>query len=248
MNDQELLRYNRHILLPQIDVEGQEKICQSKMLIVGVGGLGSPVSMYLAASGVGELFLVDDDKVDESNLQRQIVHNENTLGLPKVESARKNLTELNSFINVRIFDRRLDDQGLLELIYKVDVVLDCSDNFQTRKQLNRLCYQNKKPLVSGAAIRLEGQLTTFLNRDENQACYACLYEVSDDENLSCAQNGVLAPVVGIVGAAQALEAIKIITGCGEPLSGILGLFDGATNKWRYLNFKKNPQCLVCNES
>lgn len=245
MNDQELLRYNRHILLPQIDIEGQQKICAAKVLVIGLGGLGSPVAMYLAASGVGELILVDDDVVEESNLQRQIVHTEANLKQSKVDSAITQLSKLNSFCQLRGINKRLQEEELQKEISKVDVVVDCSDNFATRNLLNRLCLQNKKPLVSGAAVRLEGQLSVYDFRDENSPCYNCLYESTGEEDLSCAQNGVLAPVVGVVGTSQALETIKIITGIGELLKGKLALFDGATNTWRYLNFKKDRNCKTC---
>lgn len=245
MNDRELLRYNRHILLPQIDIEGQEKICAAKVLIIGLGGLGSPVSMYLAASGIGELVLVDDDVVDESNLQRQIVHGEATLKLSKVESAIKQLTELNSMNKYTGINKRLQEDELQKIVAGVDVVVDCSDNFATRNLLNSVCLQNKKPLVSGAAVRLEGQLSVFDFRDGTSPCYNCLYETTGTEDLSCAQNGVLAPVVGIVGTAQALEVLKIVTGVGQLLKGKLALFDGATNMWRYLNFKKDANCKTC---
>ncbi len=245
MNDRELLRYNRHILLPQIDIEGQEKICAARCLIIGLGGLGSPAAMYLAASGVGELILVDDDHVDESNLQRQIVHNENRLQVNKAESARQQLLALNSMIQVQTFARRLDDSELREHIKSADVVLDCSDNFSTRKQVNRLCVDESVPLVSGAAVRFEGQLTVIDKREQTNPCYQCLYEDVGEENLSCSQNGVLAPVVGIVGTSQALEALKIICELNDVLTGVLALFDGKANRWRYLNFNKNKNCKVC---
>lgn len=245
MNDQELLRYNRHILLPQIDIEGQELICAARVLIIGLGGLGSPVAMYLAASGVGELVLVDDDTVEESNLQRQVVHTEETLSQSKVESAKQQLNKLNSFCHVSTIDKRLNESELQEQANKVDVVVDCSDNFATRNLLNKVCLALKKPLVSGAAVRMEGQLSVFDFRDNTSPCYNCLYETTGEEDLSCAQNGVLAPVVGIVGTAQALEVLKIIVGIGEILKGTLGLFDGAANKWRYLNFKKDANCKTC---
>lgn len=245
MDDKKLLRYNRHILLPQIDIHGQESICSARVLIIGLGGLGSPVSMYLAASGVGELILVDDDIVDESNLQRQIVHTEETLGLSKVESAKKQLNRLNSFCKVFIYKKRLTENELRGQIENADVVVDCSDNFATRNLINKVCHEMKAPLVSGAAVRMEGQLSVFDFRDEQCPCYNCLYETTGTEDLSCAQNGVLAPVVGIVGTAQALETLKIITGVGTILKGKLALFDGASNMWRYLNFKKDSNCKVC---
>ena len=245
MNDQELLRYNRHILLPQIDIPGQEKICASRVLVVGLGGLGSPVAMYLAASGVGELVLVDDDVVDESNLQRQIVHNESTLGKNKVDSAKVQLQALNSNCMVDAIPARLSAEDLAAQIHSADVVVDCCDNFETRNLVNELCFAKKKPLVSGAAVRLEGQLTVFDFRSESSPCYSCLFEVNGEENLSCSENGVLAPLVGVVGSAQALEVIKLLVGFGKSLVGRLALYDAGRGEWRYFNYGKNAACKVC---
>lgn len=248
MNDQELLRYSRHILLPQVDVEGQEKLLSARVLIIGLGGLGSPVALYLAASGVGTLVLVDDDTVDESNLQRQIIHTEKTVGQPKVASARSLLAEINSATRIETLSCRLDGEALVEQVTMATVVIDCSDNFTTRRLINRTCQAAGTPLVSGAAIRLEGQLSVFDFRDSESPCYECLYQLNGEEDLTCSQNGVLSPVVGIVGTSQALEALKLIAGFGRPLVGELGLFDGAANRWRYLKFKKNSACECCGTS
>ncbi|WP_045861148.1 HesA/MoeB/ThiF family protein [Teredinibacter purpureus] len=248
MNDQQLLRYSRHILLASVGVEGQERFIESRVLIVGLGGLGSPVALYLAASGIGELVIVDDDSVEETNLQRQIIHTEKSLGKTKVTSAQGALEELNSTVELFVFDKRLSGQELLQQVEQATVVVDCSDNFTTRKQLNHACYTLNTPLVSGAAIRLEGQLTVFDFRNEQSPCYECLYQLTGDEDLSCANNGVLSPVVGVVGASQALEALKLIGGFGKPMVGQLGLFDGGANVWRYLTINKDPACGCCGKA
>ncbi len=245
MNDQQLLRFSRHILLPQMGIEGQQKILAARVLVIGMGGLGSPAAIYLCSSGVGHLVLVDDDSVDESNLQRQVIHREKSLGEAKVLSAKNTLAEINSKACITVFERRLNDTELAEQVQHADLVLDCCDNFTSRKQINELCLINKTPLVSAAAVRLEGQLTVFDFRNESSPCYQCLYQLQGDEDLSCAQNGVLAPVVGAVGVAQALEALKLLAGFGQPLVGELGLFDGAANRWRYLKYNKNPACELC---
>lgn len=245
MNDDQLLRYSRHIMLPQVDIAGQEKICAGRVLIVGVGGLGSPAAMYLAASGVGTLILVDDDQVEISNLQRQIAHNEARVGVNKAASARKAVAELNRAVNVEVYSERLDDQALAEQVQKADVVLDCTDNFTSRKAINNMCVQMQTPLVSGAAIRLEGQITVFDKRDDDSPCYQCLYQLNDDENLSCAQSGVLSPLVGVVGTMQAVEALKVLGQFGQPLVGRLGLYDVMHGEWRYMKLKRDSQCEVC---
>lgn len=245
MNDEQLLRYSRHLLLPQVDVVGQEKILAARVLVIGVGGLGSPAAIYLCASGVGELVLVDDDRVDESNLQRQVVHTEKTVGMAKVESARQQLAALNSSCKVITFERRLSEEDLREQVALADVVLDCTDNFTTRKQVNKACRTHQKPLVSGAAVRLEGQLVVFDFRQPTSPCYECLYQLTGDEDLSCAQNGVLSPVVGVIGTHQALEALRLIAGIGKVVSGRLGVFDAARNEWRYFTVNRDPECTSC---
>lgn len=245
MDDTDLLKYSRHILLPQIDVAGQEKIIAARILILGLGGLGSPVAMYLAASGVGELVLVDDDSVDLSNLQRQIVHSEKTLGMSKVESAELRLNQINKSCNIRKINRRLDEHELVREVQAATAVADCSDNFATRKLINKICFDHKVPLVSGAAIRMEGQITVFDFSDPASPCYQCLYDIDVDENLNCSESGVLAPLVGVIGSFQAVETLKIITGFGKTLSGRLALFDAELGEWRHLVFKRDPHCPVC---
>lgn len=248
LTDEQLLRYSRHILLPQVDVQGQEAFAKARVLIVGVGGLGSPVALYLAASGVGQLVLVDDDVVEISNLQRQIAHTESKLGETKVASAAQAVAALNRHVSVETIDRRLAGDELNQQVAKADVVVDCSDNFSTRAAVNKACVQHKKPLVSGAAIRTDGQLAVFDARRENSPCYQCLYDITGEENLSCAESGVLAPVVGIIGSMQALEVLKLIAPVGESLVGRLLLFDGMTSRWRELKLARDPECPVCHSA
>lgn len=246
MRDDQLLRYSRQIMLPAFDVEGQTRLLQARVLIVGMGGLGSPVAMYLAAAGVGHLTLVDDDVVEISNLQRQIVHRESTLGQSKVESARQALAELNSDVTITTINERVDKDLLDSLIAQgIDLVVDACDNFSTRFAINEVCVKHRVPLVSGAAIRLEGQVAVFDSRQQTSPCYQCLYRGGDDEQMSCARNGVLAPVVGIVGTMQALEAVKVLSGLGESLCGRLLLFDATTSSWRELRLPRDPACAVC---
>ena len=245
MDDNQLLRYSRHILLPQLDVAGQQKLLAARVLVIGLGGLGSPVAMYLATSGVGELVLADDDKVEITNLQRQIIHTEQTIGVAKTDSAARHLTTLNSGVKTRLIPQRLATDQLMREAKQATVVVDCSDNFATRKQVNLACLKNRVPLVSGAAIRMEGQITVFDFRDNNSPCYQCLYDVDSDQDLSCSESGVLAPLVGVIGAMQAVETLKIIAGFGTTLTGRLGLFDAEYNEWRYLKLSKDPKCPVC---
>ena len=246
MNDNELLRYSRHILLPEIDVEGQEAIVAARVLVLGAGGLGSPAALYLAAAGVGTLVLCDDDTVDLTNLQRQILHNEQSVGRPKVESGRDSLLRLNPGVRVETIDRRLEGQLLDEQVAAADVVLDCSDNFATRHALNRACVACRKPLVSGSAIRFDGQLSVFDMRREDSPCYHCLFPEGEDvEELRCAVMGVFAPLTGIVGATQAAEALKLIIGCGTSLAGRLLLLDGLAMEWRSIGLGRDPACVVC---
>ena len=246
MNDEALLRYSRQIMLPDFDIAGQERLLAAKVLIVGLGGLGSPVALYLAAAGVGELRLVDHDAVDLSNLQRQIAHGEADIGRPKVASACAAIRALNSHTRVDMIDAKLQGPLLDAAVCTVDLVVDCSDNFSTRFALNAACWKNKKPLVSGAAMRGEGQLLVVDPRVESSPCYRCLYDdVINDEQLSCAQNGVLAPIVGIIGALQALEAVKVIAQYGEPAVGRLQIFDGKRLEWRSLKLKRANDCPVC---
>lgn len=247
MNDQELLRYSRQIMLSDFDIAAQEKLLAAKVLIVGLGGLGSPVALYLAAAGVGELWLADHDTVDVSNLQRQIAHGENDIGRPKVTSAMDAIREINSNTRINAINEKLTGAFLEDAVRAVDLIVDCSDNFSTRFALNAACWKNKKPLVSGAAIRSEGQLMVIDPRVPNSPCYRCLYDDAvQDEQLSCAQNGVLAPIVGIIGTMQALEAIKLIAQYGTAATGKLLAFDGQTLEWRTLKLKKDANCPVCN--
>ncbi|MDX1504202.1 MAG: molybdopterin-synthase adenylyltransferase MoeB [Spongiibacter sp.] len=245
MNNQQLLRYSRHILLPALDVEGQAKLLASRALIVGMGGLGSPVAMYLAASGVGVLQLVDDDEVELSNLQRQIAHGNADIGRSKVASAAATVAELNPEVSVVASECRLSGDALHEAVAAADVVVDASDNFTTRFALNAACCAAKVPLVSGAAIRSEGQLSVFDFRRPDSPCYRCLYHDSDDAALNCAESGVLAPLVGMVGSMQAIEALKCLAGFGDTLVGRLLLIDAATMEIRQLRLAKDPACPVC---
>jgi molybdopterin-synthase adenylyltransferase len=245
MNDQQLLRYSRHIMLPEVDIEGQEKLLAATVLVIGLGGLGSPVAMYLAAAGVGHLILADFDVVDLSNLQRQIAHTTNRIGETKVESAAQALRALNPDIKITCIAQQMDEQILAEQIAQVSVVVDCCDNFNTRFVVNAGCVKYKVPLVSGAAIRLEGQVAVFDARDATSPCYRCLYDVENEADLTCAANGVLAPLVGIVGSVQALETIKLITGFGTSLTGRLQLFDARHNQWRDIKLPKDKNCPVC---
>lgn len=245
MNDQQLLRYSRQIMLPDVDIEGQEKLLAARVLIIGLGGLGSPVAMYLAAAGIGHLVLADFDTVDLSNLQRQIAHTTDRIGQTKVESAAQALRELNPDIQITCITQALDTESLALQIANVDVVVDCCDNFTTRFAVNVACVVAKVPLVSGAAIRLEGQVAVFDNRDPNCPCYRCLYDEDSEENTTCAANGVLAPLVGIIGSMQALETIKLIVGFGKTLAGKLLVFDARYSQWRELKLPKDPHCPVC---
>ena len=248
MEDTQLLRYNRQIMLPQIDVEGQQKICAARVLIIGLGGLGSPAAMYLTAAGVGHLVLVDDDKVELTNLQRQIVHRNHNIGHSKVESARENLLQINPETHITCIDHRLEPEQLKEEVSSADVIIDASDNFATRFSINKVCVHQKKPLVSGAAIQLEGQISVFDSREADCPCYSCLYPEQGEDAATCSENGVLAPVVGIIGSMQALEAIKLICGIGDPLRGRLLLLDALNMQWRSMNFKKDPACKICGQA
>jgi molybdopterin/thiamine biosynthesis adenylyltransferase len=246
MNDNQLLRYSRHILLAQIEYDGQEKLTQSHVLIVGAGGLGSPVAMYLAASGVGILTICDFDAVDLTNLQRQIIHTTQSVGINKAVSAQQTLFEINPEVVVHTVQKKSTEAEMGALVAQADVVVDCSDNFATRYALNRLCFQHKTPLVSGAAIRFEGQITVFDFRNETTPCYHCLYpDVGSDQEMRCADNGVFAPLVGMIGTAQAAEALKLLLNIGEPLQGRLLLLDALTAEWRTIKLARDKACAVC---
>ena len=249
MNDQQLLRYSRHILLPEFGVEGQERLLSSRVLVLGAGGLGSPAALYLASAGVGSLTLVDGDEVDLTNLQRQILHVTQSVGRAKVESGRDTLAALNPEVEVIARRERLEGQRLAELVAGVDLVLDCSDNFATRHAVNRACVSLRKPLVSGAAVRFDGQVSVFDLRRADSPCYGCLFpEDAGAEELRCAVMGVFAPVTGIVGTTQAAEALKVLAGVGEPLVGRLMILDALAMEWRTIRLKKDPGCKVCGPS
>jgi molybdopterin-synthase adenylyltransferase len=246
VNDEQLLRYSRQIMLPDFDIEGQQHLLASTVLIVGLGGLGSPVALYLAAAGVGQLWLADHDTVDLSNLQRQIAHGENDIGRTKVASAIDAVRAINPQITVSGIEAKLAGEQLNDAVAKADLVVDCSDNFRTRFAINAACWKNKKPLVSGAAIRSEGQLLIIDPRRADSPCYRCLYDDAvSDEQLSCSQNGVLAPLVGVIGTLQALETIKLLAHYGTPAIGKLIIFDGKTLEWRSLILPRAKNCPVC---
>lgn len=245
MNDEQLLRYNRHIMLPQMGFEGQQKLHSAHVLIIGLGGLGSPASMYLASAGIGTMTLVDNDNVELTNLQRQIVHRNKDIGKAKVESAKTNLLEINPDVNIHAINYALDERQLEKQVTMADIVLDATDNFESRFAINKACTTLKKPLVSGAAIRFEGQLSVFNPNIEGCPCYSCLYPGVGNQEETCSENGVLSPVVGIIGSMQALEAIKIICGIGEPLYGKLLIFDALLQQWRTMKLRKDPACPVC---
>ncbi len=246
MNDDQLLRYSRQIMLPQCDISGQHKLLAARALIVGAGGLGSPAAMYLAAAGVGHITICDDDEVDLSNLQRQIAHHTSDVGLDKVISTQNTLNQLNPDVQVTAFKQRLQGEELDIEVKKADVILDCSDNFTTRFAINKACITYRKPLVSGAAIRFEGQVSVFMS-ETNAPCYNCLYQDEGEELQNCATNGVIAPITGIVGSIQALESIKLIIHAGETLTGRLLLIDGLTMTIKTMRFKKNPNCPSCSK-
>ncbi|MGZ5012293.1 MAG: HesA/MoeB/ThiF family protein [Methylobacter sp.] len=245
MNDNQLLRYSRQIMLPQIDIEGQQKLLAASVLIVGAGGLGSPAAIYLAAAGVGNIVIYDNDVVDLSNLQRQIAHHTPDIGTDKVISTCQTLTQLNPDVKTRAVKQRLEGEQLELEVARADVVLDCSDNFSTRFAINSACVKQQTPLVSGAAIRFEGQVAVFTPGENNSPCYNCLYNSDGEELQNCATNGVIAPITGVVGSIQALEAMKLIMNIGETLTGRLLLLDGLTMEWNTMKLKKNPNCSTC---
>ena len=246
MDDSQLLRYSRQILLPQIGIEGQQKLLAARVLVIGVGGLGSPVATYLAASGVGHLVLVDHDSVELTNLQRQPIHSTGTLGLAKVESAKRAIAELNPEVRVSAINRKLDETGLIEAARAADVVVDCSDNFPTRFAVNRACVTAKKPLVSGAVVRFEGQVSVFRAELPDGPCYACLYrDTGSDEGDLCSQFGVLAPAAGMIGTIQAVETLKLLLGIGSTLAGRVLMVDALAMEFRTVTLRKDPGCPVC---
>ena len=246
MNDNQLLRYSRHILLPTIGYEGQKKIVNSHALIVGAGGLGSPVALYLAASGVGQLTICDFDTVDLTNLQRQIIHTTASVGINKAVSAQEAIYAINPDVDVQAIQQKSTESQFEKLATKADVIIDCSDNFATRYAINRVCLKLKKPLVSGAAIGFEGQISVFDFRNANSPCYHCLYpDTGDNAEMRCAENGVFAPLVGMIGTAQAAEALKILMQIGDSLQGRLLLLDALAMQWRTIKLTRDSACSVC---
>lgn len=247
MKDEELLRYSRQIMLPEMDVAGQQKLLDATVLIVGMGGLGCPAAMYLAAAGVGHLVIADDDLVELTNLQRQIAHSQQDIGTAKVSSAAETLKDMNPGVKITALNQRLLGDDLDQTVSNVDVVVDACDNFTSRFAINRSCIRNRKPLVSGAAIRMQGQVAVFDSTQAESPCYQCLYSEAegDDEAASCSQNGVMAPLVGIIGSVQAMETIKVITGIGSTLAGRLLLLDASTMQWREMKLPRDKDCAAC---
>lgn len=244
ISTEQAMRYNRQIVLPNFDLDKQEILLNAKVLIVGVGGLGCAAAQYLVAAGIGEITLIDDDKVDKSNLQRQVLHGEADIGVNKCLSAKVSLEQLNSDIKIHVIQKRLESDDYLDLIEPLDMVLDCTDNLASRNTLNQACYQSGTPLVSGAAIRMEGQLMSIVPKD-NSACYACVSAYFGEQNLSCVESGVMSPVVGIIGAMQALEAIKVLCDYGQSNVNKLMMFDAMTSSWQSFKVPKKVNCKVC---
>jgi len=246
LNDAQLLRYSRHILLDEIGIEGQQKLLAARVLVIGAGGLGSPAALYLASAGVGRLTLVDHDTVDLTNLQRQIAHTTARVGSPKADSARAAIAAINPEVEVVALLERADDARLAQLVQDADVVLDCTDNFATRHAVNRACVAHKVPLVSGAVIRFDGQVSVFDPRTGDLPCYSCLFPQDQAfEDVACSTMGVFAPLVGIVGAMQAAEALKLVMGIGTSLAGRLLLLDGLRMEWTSIGIGRNDSCPVC---
>ena len=246
MNDQQLLRYARHLMLDEIGIEGQQRLLAAHALVIGAGGLGSPVALYLGTAGVGRITVVDHDSVDLTNLQRQIAHNQSRLGLPKAESVCATLAAINPDLQLRALVRRADDALLDEWVPQADVVLDCSDNFRTRHQVNAACVRHRRPLVSGAAIGWDAQVSVYDVRQPAAPCYACLFAPeAAHEDVACATMGVFAPLVGIVGAVQAAEALKLLVGAGTSLAGQLLMLDARSMAWDRIKVARQPQCSVC---
>jgi molybdopterin/thiamine biosynthesis adenylyltransferase len=246
MTDDQLLRYSRHILLDEVGVEGQQRLLESHALVIGAGGLGSPVALYLGTAGVGRITLVDHDVVDLTNLQRQIAHNLERVGRPKADSAREAIGAINPDVMVRPLVMKADAQALDELVPAADVVIDCCDNFATRQAINSACFAHGKPLVSGAAIRFDGQVSVFDPRRADSPCYACVFPPDQElEEAQCATMGVFAPLVGIIGAMQAAEALRLLAGVGTSLAGRLQMLDGRGMEWSEMRVRRDPACRVC---
>lgn len=249
MNDQQLLRYSRHLLLEEIDVVGQEKLLQSHALVIGAGGLGSAAAPYLAAAGLGHITLIDHDQVELTNLQRQIMHAENSIGKSKVVSGKEFLQRLNSSIQIDTIEARATTQLLDELLPSVDIVLDCTDHFSTRHSINASCVKYLTPLVSGSALRFDGQISVFDSRISASPCYACIFSPEESfEEVSCASMGIFSPLVGIIGAMQAAQALQVLIGFGEPLIGRMLLWNGRNTQIDEIHISRNPDCLVCGKS
>ena len=248
MNDNQLLRYSRHILLDELGIEGQQRLMAAHVLIVGAGGLGSPVLMYLGTAGVGRITVVDHDTVDLTNLQRQIAHTTARVGTPKVTSAAQTVAAINPEVAVVALQERAYAKRLDELVANVDLVLDCSDNFATRHAVNAACVKHRKPLVSGAAIGFDGQISVYDTRDEANPCYACIFPPEATfEEVRCATMGVFAPLVGIIGTVQAAEALKLLAGVGSSLAGRLQMLDARAMEWTEIRMARNPACSVCGQ-
>lgn len=246
LNDQQLLRYSRHMMLPQIDAAGQSRLCQARVLIIGLGGLGSSASMYLAASGVGEMVVADGDVVELSNLQRQLLHGTDDLGTAKTESAKKRLAAINPEVKIRAINCKLEGEMLQQEVAAADLVLDATDNFSSRFAINLACANSAKVMVSAAAIRFEGQISVFDHSDANCPCYRCLYsDEYPDSRDTCEQSGVVSPLLGVLGSLQALEAIKVVTGAGKSLAGRLLLLDALAMEWQSIKLPQDPNCVVC---
>ena len=247
LSDQEMLRYNRQIILRGFDFDGQEALKEANVLVVGLGGLGCASSQYLASAGVGHLTLLDFDTVSLSNLQRQTLHSDATLGQPKVESAHAALSRINPYVAITAVNALLDETALRALIAEHDLVLDCTDNVAIRNQLNAGCYAAKVPLISGAAIRMEGQVTVFTYK-EGEPCYRCLSRLFGENALTCVEAGVMAPLIGVIGSLQAMEAIKLLAHYGQPASGKIVMYDAMTCQFREMKLMRNPGCEVCGEA
>ncbi len=246
MDDTQLLRYSRHILLDEIGIEGQRRLLESHALVIGAGGLGSPVALYLGTAGVGRITLVDHDTVDLTNLQRQIAHTQARIGRPKAESAREAMTAINPEVQVHTVTQRADAAWLDQAVAAADVVLDCSDNFATRQAVNAACVAHGKPLVSGAAIRFDGQVSVYDTRDPQAPCYACLFPPdATTADAHCATMGVFAPLVGIIGTMQAAEALKLLAGVGSSLAGRLQMLDARSMEWTQIAIGRQVDCPVC---
>ncbi|MDN7136462.1 HesA/MoeB/ThiF family protein [Pseudidiomarina terrestris] len=241
---EQLLRYSRHVMLPSFDMAGQERLLASRVLVVGMGGLGCALSPYLVGSGVGQLTLVDNDSVDHHNLPRQLLYQQDDIGQSKVIAARQRLQSLNPDTSIEVLEQRLDQASLTELIGNYDCVVDCCDNLATRNAINAVCVEAQVPLVSGAAIRYEGQLSVFLNQGKGP-CYRCLSLLFGEQQLSCMESGILAPVVGVIGAMQSVETLKLLAGVGEPIAGRVLLYDGLHGDWQSFQLSRHPDCPVC---